>query len=156
MLMNGGLPIVVTILQAAQATQAHKEFLGYGYLLRDSRPPVPVRYYIVLSARPVLMREPMGQYDLAKPQWEWEEAHGFITLCDEADAGAADLQGKCTLVLDDSTRCTPVLFPDYSRPRMKYRVHCTAQELMRGAAGAHPYNLPARLAYDTARPAPAA
>jgi hypothetical protein len=120
--------------------QTQKEFSGRGQLLCDSLPPVSVRYYIVLSARPVLVQG-AGTYETVKPQWEWDEAHGFVTLSDDAETSTLDLRGKCTLLLDDGTLCAPMLFPDYSRPRMKYRVQCAARELV-GASAANPYAMP--------------
>jgi hypothetical protein len=131
---------VTTKPLSSQIKQTQKEFSGRGQLLRDSLPPVAVRYYMVLSARPVLVQG-AGTYETVKPQWEWDEAHGFVTLSDDAETCAMDLRGKCTLLLDDGTLCAPMLFPDYNRPHMKYRVQCAARELV-GAGAVNPCAMP--------------
>jgi hypothetical protein len=147
------------VATTSRSTQTHKEISGHGQLLRDGRPPVAVRYYIVLSARPVLLRTPASlhePYATQSTQWEWDEAHGFITLRDEADAAELDPHGHGILLLSDGTRCSPSLFPDNSRPRMKYRVQCPARELMGSLATAAGCCRPASLPlYDALRPRPA-
>ncbi len=111
----------------AITSQTHREFSGRGHLLRDSRPPVAVSYYIMLSARPTNTSVLAGPHET---QWEWDKAQGFLTLSDDTDALDVDIRAKYTLVLDDDTRCVPTLCHDHNLPLMKYRLQCSPRDLL--------------------------
>jgi hypothetical protein len=113
----------------ATVAQTHKEFSGRGQLIRGVGPPIDVRYYIVLSARPIITQALAGPYET---QWEWDKAQGFLTLIYEENAleVEAEVCTQYTLVLEDGTRCAPTLTHDNNRPRMKYRVQCSAMDLL--------------------------
>ena len=71
-------------------------------------------------------------------QWEWDRGQGFLTLLDELDIFEVDVCAKYTLVLNDGTRCIPILAHDYSRPLMKYRVQCSPMDLLGRTVNAVP------------------
>lgn len=111
----------------ATTSQAHREFSGRGQLLREGRPAIPVRYYILLWARLSDAGVLAGPHETRS---EWDRGQGFLTLLDETDTFEVDIRAKYTLVLNDGTRCVPTLAHDYSRPLMKYRVQCSPMDLL--------------------------
>ncbi len=111
----------------ATTTQTRREFSGRGQLLREGRPPIPVRYYILLWARLSDASVLAGPHETRS---EWDRGQGFLTLLDEADMFEVELRAKYTLVLNDGTRCVPTLAHDYSRPLMKFRVQCSPMDLL--------------------------
>ncbi len=111
----------------ATTSQAHREFSGQGQLLREGCQPIAVRYYILLWARLSDASVLAGPH---KTQWEWDRGQGFLTLLDETNSVEVDIRAKYTLILNDGTRCVPVLAHDYSRPLMKYRVQCSPKDLL--------------------------
>ena len=111
----------------ATTSQAHREFSGRGQLLREGRPAIPVRYYILLWARLSDAGVLAGPHQTRS---EWDRGQGFLTLLDEADTFEVDVRAKYTLVLNDGTRCVPTIAHDYSRPLMKYRVQCSPMDLL--------------------------
>ena len=90
----------------ATTTQTRREFSGRGQLLREGRPPIPVRYYILLWARLSDASVLAGPHETRS---EWDRGQGFLTLLDETDTFEVDIRARYTLVLNDGTRCVPTL-----------------------------------------------
>lgn len=115
-------------------------FSGRGQLFQEDRPPIDVRYQIVLAAIPALAAVSKQPFKSAAPDpapalapqvgSDPDSANGHVVVLDRADLWRIDTAAEYQLALTNGRRCRVTLHHDPHQPFTKYRILCPAQDLL--------------------------
>lgn len=111
-----------------------KVLSGRGQLFQEDRPPIDVRYQIVLAVVPAV---PSSQAALAPVSGlqppasaKKDQAIGHLLIINRADVWRVDANVEYQLALANGRRCRVALQHDPYQPFAKYRILCPCQDLV--------------------------
>ena len=111
-----------------------KVLSGRGQLFLEDRPPIDVRYQIVLAVVPAV---PTAQAEFAPAPGSQppapvkkDQAIGHLLIINRADVWRVDANAEYQLALANGRRCRVALQHDPYQPFAKYRILCPCQDLV--------------------------
>ncbi len=107
-------------------TQPPLVLTGRGQLFRDDCAPIDVRYRVLVTARAQHAAVP------AAPRLapNAEGASGSLVVLNHADIWCVDVGAGYQLALANGKRCRVALQHDPHQPFTKYRILCSAEDLL--------------------------
>lgn len=113
---------------------------GRGQLFQEERPPIDVRYQILLAFTPALPAVPALPFTPAAPGGVpsvaprvpagTDNAIGHVVVLNRADLWRIDIAAEYQLALTNGRRCRVTLHHDPHQPFTKYRIWVPSQDLL--------------------------